>query len=183
MNPVDYFCRLRIYKKNLKERRTRLHRVAFSWCQNVALADDLVQETLAKALKGLCQLRQPESMDRWLFDILTNCWRDYLRKTRRTEYFVDVDEIDDFIYEDEQEQREIVRRVRAAVSKLPVGQREVLALVDLEGFSYPEVADMLGIPLGTVTSRISRARNTLKRLLKEFDMNKQIKVIKLRKVI
>jgi len=63
---------------------------------------------------------------------------------------------------------EIASRVRMAVYRLPEGQREVLTLVDIEGFSYGEVSTILGIPVGTVTSRISRARETLRSELAEL---------------
>lgn len=74
--------------------------------------------------------------------------------------------VDDFSPEDAAREDEIVVRVRRAVSRLPVEQRQVLTLVDLEGFTYAEVAGILEIPVGTVMSRLSRGRSTLhKRLL------------------
>lgn len=181
MNPIHILRRRREYSRDLKQRRQRLHRVAYSWCQNHALADDLVQETLTKALKKLGQLREPKAMDRWMFDILTNCWRDHLRRhrLRRTEDIDEPEHIEKLIHEDEQERREIVKRVRAAVARLPVSQREVLALVDLEGFSYPEVAEILQIPVGTVTSRLSRARMTLKSYLQDYNLLAKNKIIHL----
>jgi RNA polymerase sigma-70 factor (ECF subfamily) len=87
----------------------------------------------------------------------------------------DVTEIDEFHLvsdgtpEAECLQSEVVRRVRQAVAALPVAQREVVTLVDLEEFSYAEVAAILEIPLGTVMSRLSRARGTLKESLREHN--------------
>ena len=66
----------------LKQQRSKLVRVAYSWCHQRALADDLVQETLARAMEKCGQLRDPAQLEPWLFAILTNCWRDYLRRLR-----------------------------------------------------------------------------------------------------
>ena len=180
MSALDFLCRLRHYKKNLNQRRRRLYRVAYAWCHDAVLADDLTQEALTKALKHLNQLHDLESLDAWLFGILSNCWRDHLRRRRPMEDIDTIDEIKELAFEDKTERNEIITRVRAAIARLPTGQREVLALIDLEGFSYPEVASMLEIPIGTVTSRISRARNTLKYLLKEYHDNRP-KLIHLRR--
>jgi RNA polymerase sigma-70 factor, ECF subfamily len=155
------------FRKRLEEARPRLYRVAYSWCHNPALADDLVQEALAKALKNARQLREPELTERWLFRILANCWRDHFRQSRDMD---DVDEVvlsHDLTPEQEHDRAETVQRVRRAIAALPEGQRQALTLVDLEGFSYAEVAEILGLPIGTVMSRICRARRTLRDLLFE----------------
>ena len=183
MNPLDYVCRLRQFTGDLRDKRKRLHRVAYSWCRDQALADDLVQETLTKGLKNLGQLRKPGAMDRWLFDIMTNCWRDHLRRVRVTEDIDELAELDELCPPDGgHEQAELVAKVRTAVARLPRGQREVLALVDLEGFSYSEVAGMLDIPVGTVTSRICRARDALKEMLEEYDSGKKAKIVRIRRI-
>lgn len=170
MSFLHFIGRTRQFEKKLEESRCRLWRLAHSWCRNRALADDLVQDTLAKALDRHGQLRDPEALHAWLCSILANGWHDQLRGSRDT---LDIDAID------EQElpahgcpgedclQNEIVRRVRQAVGQLPAGQREVVTLVDLEEFSYAEVATILEIPIGTVMSRLSRARATLRDSLRE----------------
>lgn len=147
-----------------------MYRVAYSWSRNAALADDLVQETLVKALQKAGQIRDPERTNAWLFAVLANCWRDHFRRTRE---MVDIDEldlerVDDFTPEEGHAQSQLVRRVRSAIALLPLAQRQVLTLVDLEEFSYAEVAAVLEIPVGTVMSRLCRARRTLKTLLNEF---------------
>ncbi|MDR3391513.1 MAG: RNA polymerase sigma factor [Sulfuriferula sp.] len=155
----------------IKERRARLYRVAYSWCHDRALADDLVQEALARGLSHLHQLRDPMQMDSWLFKILHNCWRDCLRCQKD---FQDVEDMEDYLYaHDETPERinsrtQVVDRVRAAVALLPIGQRQVLTLVDLEEFSYNQVAEILAIPVGTVMSRLCRARIALKQTLIEL---------------
>ncbi len=149
----------------LQQSRSRLYRMAYAWCHNRALADDLVQETLTKAMQKSSQLRDPKARDAWLFSILTNCYRDHFRRQRETE---DIDEIElphNSTPETENSQLEIVRKVRATIARLPEGQRQVITLVDLEGFSYVEVAKVLDIPIGTVMSRLCRARSAMLRLL------------------
>jgi len=168
MNPFHAILRFGELATTLGERRKKLHRVARVWCRDRALADDLVQETLARALKNLGSLREANAIDSWLFQIMTNCWRDHFRRERVAEEIGALSEDDELAFEDDHDGNEIVARVRAAVARLPLSQCEVLALVDLQGFSYGEVARLLDIPLGTVTSRICRARETLRELLSDL---------------
>jgi RNA polymerase sigma-70 factor (ECF subfamily) len=153
-------------RRALAELRPRLYRLAFAWCHDPALAEDLVQETLARALARGGQLRAQGALAGWLLAILSNCWRDHLRRTR------DHGDLDDALEwpdahghgpEAACSQGQVVERVRRAVARLPVGQRQVLTLVDLEECSYAEVAQVLGIPVGTVMSRLARARAALRR--------------------
>jgi RNA polymerase sigma-70 factor (ECF subfamily) len=165
MDLFDFFLRSRDAQRALKEARARLYRVAYSWCHSAALADDLVQETLTKALQKSSQLRDPKARDAWLFTILANCYRDHFRKLRDMD---DIDELEislEATPETETGRNEIVGKVRAAIERLPAGQRQVVTLVDLEGFSYVEVAQILEVPIGTVMSRLCRARNAMKNLL------------------
>ena len=170
MNILRFIGRSRHLEAELKQSRDRLQRLAYSWCHNRSLAEDLVQETLSKALAKSGQLRDPEALHSWLISILANCWRDHLRSKRETE---DVDELEEHHLmsettpEDEYQQNEIVGRVRKAIGELPIGQRQVVTLVDLEELSYVEVAGILNIPIGTVMSRLSRARLALKEKLLE----------------
>lgn len=149
--------------------RVRLYRLAFAWCHDTVLADDLAQEALTRGLSRLEQLREPERLVSWLFAILNRCWIDHLR-TRR-------EDLDDEILaelpsdlpgpDSHAERQQTVNRVRTAVAALPLGQRQAVTLVDLEDFSYAEVAEILAIPIGTVMSRLCRARASLKQTLVE----------------
>jgi RNA polymerase sigma-70 factor (ECF subfamily) len=151
----------------IEDSRERLYRMAYAWCHNAALADDLVQETLARGLARTDQLREFEKLGGWLFAILNRCWLDHLRGRR--------DEVDDEILAElpadlpgpdgHAERRQTVNRIRTAVAALPLGQRQVVTLVDLEEMSYAEVATALAIPIGTVMSRLCRARSALRELL------------------
>jgi len=162
MNPIERLCKRRELGKRLEERRGRLHRIANSWCRSRSLADDLVQEAFTKALRHFGQLREAQAFDAWLFHILHHCWVDHCRRERPSEDIDSFSNTTELSAEQPQERMDIVHRVRAAIAGLPVGQREVLTLVDLAGFSYAEVAMILEIPTGTVTSRISRAREALR---------------------
>lgn len=173
MKLLNIFCRSQEFKHRLEASRQRLYRLAYSWCHEPALADDLVQETLEKALKKSGQLRDPAAMETWLFSILTNCWRDHFRRSRD---MVDIDDIPfehEITPEHEHHQHQVVTQVRGAIDLLPLGQRQVLTLVDLEGCSYIEVANILGVPVGTVMSRLCRARRALKDALLDSDLISQ----------
>jgi RNA polymerase sigma-70 factor (ECF subfamily) len=148
-------------RKQVEANRTRLYRMAYAWCYDPAVADDLAQECLMRALKNLGSLRDHERLEPWLYSILNNCGREHLRRKRPE---VELDE-EQFVCEDCPEtrsyQQQVVERVRSAVACLPLGQRQVVTLVDLEGFAYAQVAAILEIPIGTVMSRLSRARREL----------------------
>ncbi|MGW8248922.1 MAG: RNA polymerase sigma factor [Acidiferrobacterales bacterium] len=165
MDILKLFCRTRESRALLENSRAQLYRVAYSWCHNPALADDIVQETLIKAYKKSDQLRDPKAARSWLFSILSNCYNDHFRRNRETEDIDNVSIIDEKSPETETRQLQIVEKVRKAVATLSEGQRQVVTLVDLEGFSYIEVATILDIPIGTVMSRLCRARKTLKDIL------------------
>lgn len=146
--------------------REHLFRVALAWSGDSMLADDLAQETLTRALTKHHQLKDKAKLEHWLFRILNNCWREHLRRQRPTE------DLDEMVLESPAEmpeqgfhKQQVIDRVRAAVGKLPTGQKQVLTLVDLQGFSYAEVSEVLEIPQGTVMSRLSRARLSLKKQL------------------
>jgi RNA polymerase sigma-70 factor (ECF subfamily) len=159
-----------------------LYRVALAWCGDPMLADDLVQEALTLGLQRVGQLRDTEKLYPWLYSILHNCWKHYLRRRRPTEDLDDETPGDGLDPEHLAHELEIVKRVRGEVAKLPVEQRKVLALVDLEGFSYAEVSEILEVPMGTVMSRLHRARKALCERLGTMDQGKSATSNRLRRV-
>lgn len=165
MELLSLFTR-RHEREQLEQHRRRLYRLAYSWCHERSLAEDLVQDTLIRAMERASQLRDPERLPAWLAAILVNCWRDHLRRLRPTDDIADMDESlfadEDRTPERDAECSQIVVRVRREIATLPLGQRQVLTLVDLEEYSYAEVASILDIPVGTVMSRLCRARQALK---------------------
>lgn len=165
MNPFEHFCKHRELKGKIAAQRDRLYRIAYSWCHDEALSDDLTQETITKALNNCGSLNKPESLNCWLYGILANCWRDHFRRLHEHE------DIDSYVFtsdvtpESEYNRQYITNTILTAISKLPVSQRQTLTLVDLEGFSYAEVAQILKTPIGTVMSRLCRARKGLTKQL------------------
>lgn len=168
MNPFDLLCLRRSFKHSLDEQRRRMYRVAYSWCQDASLADDLVQEALTKAYRNLHQLREVRAMNKWMFDIMTNCWRDHLRRRKPVEDIEALSEQDTPCHTDSHETDQISALVRRAVWQLPDKHKEVLALIDLAGFSYTETAEILKVPIGTVTSRLARGRDALRDKLRHI---------------
>ncbi|MEE9309388.1 MAG: RNA polymerase sigma factor [Cocleimonas sp.] len=148
-----------------EQRRKRLYRLAYSWCHDGMLADDLVQDTLGKALKSYQQLKDHRKIDAWLFRILHNTWMDHLRRYKSTTDLDDVDPMGDENPENNLSDDQLIKKVRQAVFSLPIPQRQVITLVDLEGCTYVEVADILALPIGTVMSRLCRGRKRLKDIL------------------
>jgi RNA polymerase sigma-70 factor (ECF subfamily) len=160
MGKKDYCATLSL-KSRIAESRTRLYRVALAWCGDEMLADDLAQETMTNGITNIKQLRDETRLFAWLYSILNNNWRLHLRRKKCH------DELDDQMPGEDDEplghchEIEIVTRVRRAVASLPAQQRQVISLVDLEEFSYCDVAEILDIPIGTVMSRLHRARKNL----------------------
>lgn len=158
----------RAFRKLVGNSRDRLYRMAYAWTHNPHLADDLVQQTLCKALNSQRQLKDMGAVEAWLFRIMSNSLKDYYRAKREV---LSPDEIiiaDNRTPEHETEEQQLVSTVRQAVQKLPLPQCQVITLVDLEGFTYASVAEILEIPVGTVMSRLCRGRRALKDFLTDI---------------
>jgi len=154
-------CRRVALVKRIEHSRAKLYRMALAWCHDPMLADDLVQETQILALQKLHQLNNEAAFNGWMYSILNNAWLGHLRKSRPTE---DIDQLvvaDGTSPEHETLMQQVDLMVRSAMSALPNAQRQVVSLIDLDGLSYSEVAAILQIPIGTVMSRLNRARNAL----------------------
>jgi RNA polymerase sigma-70 factor (ECF subfamily) len=171
MNPLNLFYKNRELKQQLEQLRPRLYRLAFSWSQDHSLADDLAQDTIIKALKNYHQLNDQKKLDSWAFSILHNCYRDHFRNTKNLEDINEHEFEDGHQPDTDYEQYSITDAVRKAVNNLPKNQCQILTLIDLEGFSYTEVAEILDVPIGTVMSRLCRARKTLASKLLHFSDN------------
>lgn len=163
MSILHYYFKDRALERQLEQSRSKLYCIAFSWSHDSMLADDLVQDTLVKALIKLKQLRNPEVLESWLISILNNVWIDYLRQKK------ELTDIDEYIHSipdknnpsDLYDNEQTNYQVREAIGYLPMGQRQVISLVDIAGYGYDEVSKVLGIPIGTVMSRLNRARKSI----------------------
>lgn len=155
----------RTFRKLVGNSRDRLYRMAYAWTHDPHLADDLVQQTMLKALNNQRQLRDMAAAEAWLFRILSNCLKDHHRAKREILSPEALEIRDDNTPERETGEQQLVDTVRHAVACLPEAQRQVVTLVDLEGFTYASVAEILEIPVGTVMSRLCRGRRALRELL------------------
>mgnify|MGYP001812544968 FL=1 len=158
----------RAFRKLVGNSRDRLYRMAYAWTHNPHLADDIVQQTLCKALSNQRQLRDPSAAEAWLFRIMSNCLKDYYRAKREVLTDEELVIADHKTPEHGTEEQQLVRKVRRAVQKLPLPQCQVITLVDLEGFTYASVAEILEIPVGTVMSRLCRGRRALREFLTDI---------------
>ncbi|MDO8595181.1 MAG: sigma-70 family RNA polymerase sigma factor [Sulfuricaulis sp.] len=182
MDVFNFLGRTREAKARLEQHRLRLYRIAYAWTHNAALADDLVQETLVKALQKSGQLRDPNAGEAWLYSILANCYRDHFRRSRVTEEIDENTITHESTPEKESSEQQVVLKVREAIARLSEGQRQVVTLVDIQGLSYMEVAQILNVPIGTVMSRLCRARHALKDLLGDFAPRTAAEESKIRRI-
>jgi RNA polymerase sigma-70 factor (ECF subfamily) len=143
----------------------RLRRFARSLANSVQDADDLVQLAIERALSRSEQLRPQAQLSSWLFGILRNAWIDEARaRGRRTKLFV-APELGENVPDPAAGSQADTLSVQDALARLPDDQREVISLVLVEGLSYKEAAEILGVPVGTVTSRLARGRDSLQTML------------------
>lgn len=165
----------RAFRRLVANNRKRLYRMAFAWTNDPHLADDLVQQTLLKALNNQKQLRDFAAAEGWLFRIMANCLTDYRRAKREHLSGGDLEIIDNDTPENSAKEQQLVQKVRQAVQRLPISHRQVVTLVDLEEFSYASVAQILDIPVGTVMSRLCRGRRALREELLEARLHETLK--------
>ncbi|MEO5565532.1 MAG: RNA polymerase sigma factor [Luteimonas sp.] len=139
----------------------RLRRLARALAGQTADADDLVQVALEHALARSGQWRPQDALDKWVFAIMRNAWRDELRSRGRTQRLFAPEEASATAVDGDSGRPAQQLDLAAAVAALPPDHREVVVLVLVEGLSYDEAAGVLALPVGTVTSRLSRARTAL----------------------
>lgn len=145
----------------------RLRRFGRTLAHHREDADDLVQIAVEKALTRTDQWTPGTRLDSWMFRIMQNAWIDEVRaRERRSQTFVPEEEGEHVGVASTDAQIDALA-VRKAVARLNDDQRAVVGLVLVEGFSYDEAAGVLGVPVGTVTSRLARARDALQNLLGE----------------
>ena len=156
---------LAAFHELLEHYRTKIYAVALRFCRNAQDAEDVAQEAAIKIYRALGRYRAEASFSTWVYAITRNAAMDFLRrrkKTQEAEYSLPLWEFSLVIPEadasDEIASREELRALYALIEALPPAQREVLILRDVDGYAYEEIAEILQISLGTVKSRIARAR-------------------------
>lgn len=152
------------FSRDLIDLLPNLRRFALSLSRSGDIADDLVQLTCQKALANRGGFTPGTRMDAWLFRILRNSWIDLVRRRRNEGQSIDIDEAYDVPGQSgaaDADTRLLLAQTLEAIHALPDDQRELMLLVCVEELSYRETADVLGIPIGTVMSRLARARKHL----------------------
>jgi len=152
------------FERDLTQLLPRLRRFAHSLSRNPADADDLAQATVERALRSRDQWEPGSRLDSWLYRIMRNLWIDTVRSRGRREAHEAPEDEAQTVGSDPRESIDAsleLQRAMAAMDRLPDEQREVVALILIEGFGYREASEMLGLPIGTVSSRLVRGRTAL----------------------
>lgn len=145
----------------------RLRRFARNLTRNPQDADDMVQVAVERALTRLDQWHRDARLDGWLFKIIRNAWIDELRARSRRDALFAPEEAGESVGVATMDQEVDRLSVEAAMARLPEDQRVALSLVLVEGLPYKEAAAVLDVPIGTLTSRLSRGREALQALLQD----------------
>jgi RNA polymerase sigma-70 factor (ECF subfamily) len=156
-----------------------LYGAALRYTRNPADAEDLVQQTVLRAFQGWKGFESGTNLKAWLYKILTNTFISGYRKKQREPKTVSADENEEFslydmlVESNMTPEAEIIERlpdeeVKAALESLPEQFRTAVLLADVEGFSYQEIADITGVAIGTVMSRLHRGRKALQKALWEY---------------
>ena len=155
-----------------------LRRYARALTGDYAAAEDLVQDTLERAWKRMSLWRPGSNLRAWLFTIMHNLYINQIKaRARGARQNVDPENLDAPAAAAQEDRLEL-RDLNRALQRLPHEQREVVLLIGLEQMSYEEAARVLGIPLGTVMSRLYRGREQLRSLMNRGSAGAQLKVIK-----
>lgn len=168
----------------------QLYPTALRMTRNPADAEDLVQETFAKAFANFHQFRAGTNLRAWLYRILTNTFINSYRKKQREPRQETTDEIKDWQLAAAETHTSSGMRsaetevldhlpdsdIKQALARLPEEFQEVIYLVDIEGYAYKEVAARMGTPLGTVMSRLHRARRQLREMLADYGRERGMRV-------
>ena len=154
------------FHRLIEQQIPRLRRYARVLTRNSDRADDLVQDTLSRALDKQHLWQPGTNLGAWLFTIMHNQNVNNVRRDIRGSAAVDIEQVSATLpaTTDPSASRKMVELDRA-LARLPLGQQQVILLVGLEGMSYEDTAEILSIPVGTVRSRLSRGRDTLRELL------------------
>ena len=157
------------FRSELAGEIPHLRRFARALCGDMALADDLVQDCIERALRKSHLYDPARPLRAWLYAVLRNIFISGLRRDGRSTVVKAVDDLtagEDAV-PPMQEDRLSANLVTEALNRLPPQHREVIVLVGLEEMSYRDVAEIIGVPIGTVMSRLSRARESLKQILED----------------
>ena len=177
------------FTDDVMEYTPQLYAAALRMTRNPADAEDVLQETLLKAYRGYHTYAAGTNLKAWLYRILTNTFINKYRRQSRRPHEVELGELEDLYLfrrlgeegasgaarsaEDEALDRFVDEDIKAAVESLPENFRIPVLLADVEGFSYKEIAGIMGVPIGTVMSRLHRGRKALQQALWQFAQDRE----------
>ena len=177
---LDDAERREVFTRDAMQYADQLYSAALRYTRNPADAEDLLQETLAKAFDKFHQFRPGTNLRAWLYRILTNTYINAYRKDQRRPDEVSADAGDDFSLYDRvaggtstAAENEVLaaltdQEIKDALADLPETFRMAVYLADVEGFSYAEIAEIMDTPIGTVMSRLHRGRGRLQKALYDY---------------
>lgn len=157
--------------------QNRIFSLAYNYVKEEEEARDLTQDIFVTAYRAIDKLRDDSKFGAWLYQIgLNHCRNRYKRLSRRGWFSnKSLDDDDNFLQlsggtnpEQELEKDRIIRQVRRAITSMGEAEKEIIILRDIQGLAYDEISEILDIPLGTVKSKLNRARHSLKNKLKNF---------------
>jgi RNA polymerase sigma-70 factor, ECF subfamily len=152
------------FKQRIVDLLPRLRRFALSLTGDQDRADDLVQEACVRAIAHASQWQAGTRLDSWMYRIAQNIWFDKLRATKVRGEVIDIEAYTHLVGSDGRdivESRQRLAAVSSKISELPQDQQILIGLICIDGLSYKEAADALSVPIGTVMSRLARARASL----------------------
>ncbi len=173
----------RVFEAEMLPHMTAVYNFAFTMTHNMDDAKDLVQDTYMKAYRFFDRFAKGTNARAWLFSILKNSYINQYRRTTKEPDKVDFDNIKEFyntVKSPSTDDNDLQTRmldnlfddeVELALRRLPEDFRTVIILSDIEGYNYEEIADFVQIPIGTVRSRLHRARRMLRSMLKSYATN------------
>lgn len=160
--------------------QARIYNLAYNYVKTEEEAKDVAQDVFVTAYRSLPKLRDDTKFGAWLYQIGINHCRNRYKKLKRRGYFTDksIDNEDDPVHleggdspEQKLEQQRTIKLVRNTIDQMSESEKEVLMLRDLQGLPYDEISEILDVPLGTVKSKLNRARLNLKNKLKQIYPN------------
>ncbi len=159
-----------VFKNLVQRHKEKVRNIIYLTIGNVDVVDDIAQEVFITVYKNLNKFRFESQFTTWLYRITINKCKDYLRKVKIRRIFIPIDEQhNNYSYSSSPENKDTAEVVRKAISKLPEKLKVPLMLKDIEGMSYQEIAETVDCEIGTVKSRIFRAREGLKNILKPLE--------------
>jgi RNA polymerase sigma-70 factor (ECF subfamily) len=159
-----------VFSELVKRHKDKVRNIIYITLTNSNAADDLAQEVFITVYRNLKKFRFESQFTTWIYRITINKCKDHLRKVNVRRIFLSLkDEEAESVLESINEDSDIKEIVRDAIATLPDKLRIPLVLKDLEGFSYQEIAETMNCEIGTVKSRIFRAREALKKMLKPIE--------------